>query len=68
MITTENAARMCPRCGGESSVYRCSERNDGVFVRRRLCKSCGAEFETLEVFSGYVKKSAISDSKKRKSV
>lgn len=62
----ELAARMCPLCGEDSRVYRCGDRRDGVFVRRR-CMRCGAEFETLEVFSGYVKKSvqksksAISD-------
>lgn len=54
----ERAARMCPICGEDSRVYRGADSLDGVFVRRRKCLKCDAEFETLEVFSGYVKKSA----------
>lgn len=63
----DRAARMCPLCGGDSRVYRGADRKDGIFVRRRVCMYCEAEFETLEVFSGYVKKfekkskSAVSD-------
>lgn len=45
-------SRMCPKCGGDSYVWRAAEREDGLFVRRRRCKSCGIEFETLEVFTG----------------
>ena len=59
MITVDKAARMCPRCGGDSRVYRGAERKDGVFVRTRICQQCGAEFETLEVFSGYIRKTKI---------
>lgn len=53
------AARMCPKCGGDSFVYKGKERDDGVFVRQRICKSCGARFDTLEIFSGFVKKGQI---------
>ena len=47
---------MCPKCGGESIVRRGMEREDGQFVRDRECKECGTVFQTLEVFSGYIKK------------
>ena len=53
----DRAARLCPRCGGESVVRRGTERQDGQFVRDRQCKECGIVFQTLEVFSGYIKKS-----------
>ena len=71
MITVDKAARMCPRCGGDSRVYRGAERKDGVFVRTRICQQCGAEFETLEVFSGYIRKNsktAVSDGQEEKSM
>ena len=49
-------ARLCPICGGDSIVIKGRERSDGVFVRRRVCKECGAKYETLEMFSGWLKK------------
>lgn len=52
----DTATRLCPVCGGESIVRRGSERDDGVYTRERQCKSCGAVFLTLEVYSGAVKK------------
>ena len=37
-------------------MRRGMEREDGQFVRDRECKECGTVFQTLEVFSGYIKK------------
>lgn len=50
MLTTESAARMCPRCGESSRVYDSREREDGVIVRKRRCVKCGTEYETNEFF------------------
>ena len=47
----EQAARMCPACGESSVVYRSMELPDGTILRRRRCRGCGTEFETLEKFS-----------------
>ena len=75
MDIADHAARMCPVCSGDSKVYRGMDRRDGVFVRRRVCLRCGTEFETLEVFSGYIRKnfpkkqkSAVSDGQDEKTV
>lgn len=54
-MTTENAARMCPKCGADSFVYWSYEREDGARIRRRRCKECGTKFETIEVLSRVVK-------------
>lgn len=59
----DRAARICPRCGGDSYVYYGSERDDGVYVRRRVCKDCGTKFDTLEIFSGYMKKDSDTKAK-----
>lgn len=50
MLSTENAARMCPICGEDTSVYETREREDGVAMRRRRCPKCGTKVETMEVF------------------
>ncbi len=52
----KNAARMCPRCGADSTVYDSRERPDGQILRKRQCQECGAKFETLESFRRYVVK------------
>lgn len=49
-----NESRLCPICGGDSKVYRVTNRADGIFVRTRVCKSCGAMFDTLEIFTGHI--------------
>lgn len=46
----DRAARMCPRCGSDSTVRRSEEQADGSILRRRVCKSCGMQFETVEIF------------------
>lgn len=51
MLTTERAARMCPKCGEDSYVYDTREREDGSIIRKRRCGRCGVEYETREVFS-----------------
>ena len=55
MDAMTRAARLCPVCGGESHVFKSFEREDGLFLRRRRCKSCGMVFETIEVFTGLVR-------------
>lgn len=47
-LSTENAARMCPKCAGDSRVYDCREQPDGSFVRRRRCVECETRFATIE--------------------
>lgn len=49
---SQKAARMCPACGEDSTVYRCIDRADGSVLRKRRCKRCGAKFKTLEKFYG----------------
>lgn len=51
MLTTESAARMCPNCGEDSTVYDTRERADGAIIRKRRCRKCGVEFETIEVLT-----------------
>ena len=55
-LTTENAARMCPRCGADSAVYSTRELEDGIVVRRRKCVECGTKFETIEIFRRVIPK------------
>lgn len=55
-LSTENAARMCPRCGADSPVYSTRELSDGIVVRRRKCVECGTKFETIEVFRRIVQR------------
>ena len=50
MLDIERAARMCPVCGEDSSVYDTRETPEGKIVRRRRCSACGAQFETEETF------------------
>lgn len=50
MLDIEQAARMCPVCGEDSSVYDTRETPEGKIVRRRRCSACGAQFETEETF------------------
>lgn len=62
LLTTERAARMCPRCGEDSSVSKSYEQADGSILRRRKCKVCGTEFETIEKFYRYTpKRTDMSD-------
>lgn len=56
MLDTDNAARMCPKCGESSVVYDSREQPDGSIVRRRRCLSCGAKFETVERFMRFIPK------------
>lgn len=51
MLSTQDAARLCPECGGDSYVYWGYEREDGARIRRRRCVDCGAKFETIEIRS-----------------
>ena len=51
MLTTEIAARMCPKCGEDSKVYDTRERADGAIIRKRKCVKCQVEFETIEVLT-----------------
>ena len=51
MLSTEKAARMCPRCGEDSWVYETRKNECGATVRRRKCKKCGTKFETIELLS-----------------
>ena len=49
MLTTENAPKMCPKCGEDMPVYQTREReDDGVILRRRKCPVCGIRIETGE--------------------
>ena len=50
MISTENAARMCPQCGAGSTVYFTREMKNGNIIRRRQCLECGMRFETVETY------------------
>ena len=49
MLTTADAARMCPACGGDSYVYKTYDRPDGARIRRRRCLECGTRYETIEI-------------------
>lgn len=49
-LSTDDAARMCPRCGANSPVYSTRELDGGIVVRRRKCEACGTKFETEERF------------------
>ena len=46
----DRAARMCPSCGCDSVVRRSVELSDGSILRKRRCKACGTQFETIEKF------------------
>jgi transcription elongation factor Elf1 len=54
MLDTEQAARMCPICGEDSSVYDTRETPNGKIIRRRRCTKCGAQFETEETFARFL--------------
>ena len=55
-LTTERAARMCPDCGEDSTVYDTREQSDGAIIRKRRCRKCGVEFETIETLSKVYRK------------
>ena len=48
MLTTSDAAAMCPRCGGDGYVKKTYDRPDGARIRIRKCTSCGYRFRTRE--------------------
>lgn len=48
---SQKAARMCPACGEDSTVYRSKELSDGTILRERKCNVCGTRFQTVEKFS-----------------
>lgn len=56
MLTTEEAAKMCPCCGEDSVVKDSRVSQDGKIVRQRKCTKCGTYFETIEQFSKILKK------------
>ena len=56
MLTTEEAAKMCPCCGEDSVVKDSRVSQEGKIVRQRKCTKCGTYFETIEQFSKILKK------------
>ena len=63
MLSTENATRMCPTCGGDTTVYSTKEMEDGIVVRRRKCVQCGTKFQTVEIFQKIIKRNSKKFSK-----
>lgn len=45
----------CPECGGETKIVDSSPTDDDATRRRRVCRSCGHRFVTLEYDAEYIR-------------
>lgn len=49
MISTAEAATMCPKCGGDGFVKKTYINDSGARIRIRKCDACGYRYRTREV-------------------